>query len=64
MKIPTGGIFYWDLFIPLFVYEGSWFDQPLLGVISELRLPDGGTSAQSKALALSPHLGFLLGSWQ
>ena len=62
MKIPTGGTFHWDVF-SLFVYEGSWPDQPLLGVISELRLPDGGTSAQSKAFALSPHLGLLLGSW-
>ena len=58
MKIPTGGIFYWDLFISLFVYEGSWFDQPLLGVLSGLRLPYGGTSARSKAFARAPHPGF------
>lgn len=57
MEFSTGICIY------LFVYEGSVPDQPLLGVISELRLPDGGTSAQSKAFALSPHLGLLLGSW-
>ena len=33
------------------------------GFISGLRLPVGGTSARSKTIALSPHLGLLLGSW-
>ena len=56
-------VFSTGICVYLFVYEGSRFDQPLLGVISELRLPEGGTSAQSKAFALSPHLGLLLGSW-
>ena len=57
MEFSTG------IFISLFVYGGSRLDQPLLGVLSGLRLLDGRTSARSKTIALSPHLGLLLGSW-